>query len=96
MRSVLRRRERALVLKQAVGEAANAVLGSSPPSFRALGLNVFTTCQQSIRSDASGYLEEVADIARWSDEAGCEGMLIYTDNGLVDPWLVAQLCRSRS
>ena len=22
--------------------------------------------------------------------AGCEGILVYTDNGQVDPWLVAQ------
>jgi alkanesulfonate monooxygenase len=36
------------------------------------------------------FLERVIDVARWSDEAGCEGSLIYTDNSLVDPWLVAQ------
>jgi alkanesulfonate monooxygenase len=32
----------------------------------------------------------VVDIARWSEAAGCEGTLVYTDNGLVDPWLVSQ------
>src|SRR5205809_571415 len=31
------------------------------------------------------------DVARWSEAAGCEGILVYTDNGIVDPWLVAQL-----
>jgi alkanesulfonate monooxygenase len=60
-------------------------------SFRASGLRVFTTCQQSIRSSPEAYLDQVAEIARWSDEVGCEGILIYTDNGLVDPWLVAQI-----
>jgi alkanesulfonate monooxygenase len=33
----------------------------------------------------------VREAARWSEEAGCEGILVYTDNGLLDPWLVAQL-----
>ena len=31
------------------------------------------------------------DIARWSEDAGCEGILVYTDNGLLDPWLVSQV-----
>jgi alkanesulfonate monooxygenase len=29
-------------------------------------------------------------VARWSEAAGCVGILVYTDNRLVDPWLVAQ------
>src|SRR2546430_4749483 len=29
--------------------------------------------------------------SRWSEDAGCRGILVYTDNRLVDPWLVAQL-----
>jgi alkanesulfonate monooxygenase len=32
----------------------------------------------------------VIDTARWSEAAGCEGMLVYTDNGIADPWLVSQ------
>lgn len=56
------------------------------------GNNVFSTCPQS-RGDGlgPGYLQRVLDVARWSEDAGCEGILVYTDNGLVDPWLVAQL-----
>ena len=46
---------------------------------------MFATCQQSIRSTPSIYLQDIAEIGRWSDEVGCEGILIYTDNGLVDP-----------
>ena len=33
----------------------------------------------------------MAEVARWSERAGCEGVLVYTDNGLLDPWLVSQL-----
>ena len=36
------------------------------------------------------YLDTVANVARWSEDGGCEGALIYTDNSLLDPWLVAQ------
>jgi alkanesulfonate monooxygenase len=32
----------------------------------------------------------VAQVARWSEAAGCEGILVYTDNRLIDPWLLAQ------
>jgi len=30
-------------------------------------------------------------VARWSERAGCRGILVYTDNQLVDPWLVSQI-----
>jgi alkanesulfonate monooxygenase len=61
-------------------------------STRALGagVQVFATTPPSKGGSSETYLERVTDIARWSDAAGCEGSLIYTDNGLVDPWLVAQ------
>jgi alkanesulfonate monooxygenase len=39
----------------------------------------------------SDYLAAVAEVSRWSDRAGCAGMLVYTDNRLVDPWLVSQV-----
>ena len=60
-------------------------------TFRELGLRVFTTCEQSTRSDRDSYADQVAKLARWSEESGCEGILVYTDNSLVDPWLVSQL-----
>ena len=37
------------------------------------------------------YRQQVVEVSRWSDRAGYQGILIYTDNGLVDPWLVAQI-----
>jgi alkanesulfonate monooxygenase len=54
------------------------------------GLKVFATCPPSYMASPQIYLREVLEVARWSEAAGCEGILIYTDNGLVDPWLIAQ------
>jgi alkanesulfonate monooxygenase len=54
-------------------------------------IGVFATCPQSREGLGAGYVRRVVDVARWSEEAGCKGILIYTDNGIVDPWLVAQL-----
>jgi alkanesulfonate monooxygenase len=53
-------------------------------------LNVFTTCPQSKGFDPSAYTRAVAEVSEWSDAAGCTGMLVYTDNGLVDPWIVGE------
>lgn len=53
-------------------------------------LQIFSTCPQSKDFAAGEYSREVERVARWSDAAGCAGMLIYTDNSIVDPWLVAQ------
>jgi alkanesulfonate monooxygenase len=54
-------------------------------------VEVFTTAPQSKDWDKSEYLRRVADVARWSEEAGCAGILVYTDNSIVDPWLVGQI-----
>jgi alkanesulfonate monooxygenase len=55
------------------------------------GVRIFTTCPQSKDVDRRDYVRRVIEIAQWSEEFHCDGMLIYTDNGLVDPWLVAQI-----
>ena len=54
-------------------------------------LKVFSTAPQSSAVDRESYIQNVIDVARWSEEAGCEGILVYTDNSLVDPWLVSQI-----
>lgn len=54
-------------------------------------IRVFSTCPMSTAVDQSLYLQRVLDVARWSDQAGCDGILIYSDNSLVDPWLLAQI-----
>jgi len=54
------------------------------------GIKLFATCPPSYDADAATYRAQVAEVARWSEAAGCEGTLVYTDNAIVDPWLVAQ------
>jgi len=58
---------------------------------RGVNIRVYTTSPQTKDVPAADYAERVAAVARWSDEAGCHGILVYTDNGIADPWLVAQL-----
>ena len=57
-----------------------------------VSLEVFSTCAQSSDGDRDTYAQRVADVARWSERAGCKGILVYSDNRLVDPWL----CRMSS
>ncbi len=54
-------------------------------------LRLFGTCPQSKDLGAPEYRDRVAAVARWSEKAGFAGILVYADNGLVDPWLVAQV-----
>lgn len=53
-------------------------------------IRVFSTCPQSSDHTSAEYVKRVVDVARWSEIHGCEGILVYTDNRIVDPWLVAQ------
>jgi alkanesulfonate monooxygenase len=55
------------------------------------GITVFSTCPQSKDVPSDEYVRQVADVARWSEQAGCAGILVYTDNGIVDPWLTSQV-----
>src|SRR5262245_36122854 len=54
-------------------------------------LKVFSTCPQSSDHTPDEYLQRVIDVAQWSEANGCEGILVYTDNRILDPWLVAQI-----
>ena len=54
-------------------------------------IEVFSTCPPSSAVPPHQYLERVAEVARWSEDAGCKGILVYSDNSLVDPWLVSQI-----
>lgn len=54
-------------------------------------LEVFSTCPRSDRPVAGpDYLREVEQVARWSEEAGCTGILVYSDNSMLDPWIVSE------
>jgi alkanesulfonate monooxygenase len=59
-------------------------------------IRLFSTCPPSSHYGHYGdaYLRKVREVAAWSDDAGLEGILVYTDNSLADPWLVAQLILS--
>ena len=54
------------------------------------GLEVFSTCPSALEP-AETYKDRIIRAARWSERAGCAGMLVYTDNSLADPWLVSQI-----
>jgi alkanesulfonate monooxygenase len=54
-------------------------------------LELFATCPQSSAVQTDSYVSWVAEVARWSEQCGCKGILVYTDNSLVDAWLVSQI-----
>jgi alkanesulfonate monooxygenase len=61
---------------------------STPVADRAL--RVFTTCPPSGMLAQTDCLHRLREVARWSEEAGCEGILVFSDNRQLDPWLVSQ------
>src|SRR5438128_420558 len=52
-------------------------------------IEIFSTCPPSTGVAGGLYLARVADVARWSEACGCRGILVYSDNSLVDPWLLS-------
>src|SRR5260370_25348220 len=54
-------------------------------------IEVFSTSPISGSMDPDVYFQNVVDVGRWSEEAGCKGILVYTDNSQLDPWLVSQI-----
>src|SRR5207249_9754346 len=52
-------------------------------------VEIFSTCPQSLGFDKDSYVRQVRKVARWSERCGCTGILVYTDNSLMDPWLVS-------
>jgi alkanesulfonate monooxygenase len=54
-------------------------------------LRVFSTAPQSRDHGPETYGLNLRETARWTEAAGCDGILVYADNGIVDPWLVAQM-----
>ena len=55
------------------------------------GLKIFTTCPAPPLAKPETYFRELEEIARCSEAAGCEGILVFTDNAQLDPWLVTQI-----
>ena len=54
------------------------------------GLEVYSTCPPLDAARAAPSAEQLREFARLSEEAGCTGALVVTDNAQLDPWLVAQ------
>jgi len=54
-------------------------------------IEIFSTCPSSTNIARARYLECVADVARWSERAGCTGILVDSDNSLVDPWMLSHI-----
>ncbi len=54
-------------------------------------VEIFSTCPESSRVAPELYRRQLIDVARWSDAAGCRGILVYSDNSLLDPWLLSQI-----
>jgi alkanesulfonate monooxygenase len=52
-------------------------------------VEVFSTSPPSSTGDLSTYLDRAVAVARWSEEAGCKGILVYSDNSQLDAWSVS-------
>jgi alkanesulfonate monooxygenase len=52
---------------------------------------IFSTCPPWDGGDGRAFRDRIAAVARWSEAAGCRGILVYSDNAQADPWLVAQI-----
>jgi alkanesulfonate monooxygenase len=63
------------------------VTSLASPETGGAGIRLFATLPQ--RDYGSDALATAIDVAQWSEEIGCEGILIYDDNRRLDPWFVA-------
>jgi alkanesulfonate monooxygenase len=54
-------------------------------------LTVYTTMPEWNGSAPAGYRRIIIEHARWSEEAGCRGALIFSDNEQLEAWAAAQL-----
>ena len=53
-------------------------------------LKIFTTCPQATVEKPRACVRRIENVARWSEDAGCEGILVSADNRQLDPWLVSR------
>jgi alkanesulfonate monooxygenase len=61
-----------------------------PETFREItGVDVYTSSPYQRALTNEQYLARLRTVSRWSDTYGCRGMLIYTDNRTLDPWVLA-------
>src|SRR6266704_3247896 len=55
------------------------------------GVKIFSTCPPYLLAQPGTYFRQVQEIARSSEDAGYEGILVFTDKSQLDPWLVSQV-----
>ena len=53
-------------------------------------LEVFTTCPP-LGDGGESQLAQLIDVARWSEEHGCKGILVFSDNSQLDAWLLSHV-----
>jgi alkanesulfonate monooxygenase len=53
-------------------------------------ITLYSTCRSSFGRHEESRLATLLEIARWADDAGYRGALVYTDCAALDPWLAAQ------
>jgi alkanesulfonate monooxygenase len=53
-------------------------------------IKIFTTCPVSAAEEPKACRRRLEDVAVWSEQAGCEGILVFSDNRQLDAWLVSQ------
>jgi len=54
-------------------------------------LQLLSSCPDSVSSEPDAYFRRVLDVARWTEQAGHQALLIHSNNQLSDPWAVAQM-----
>jgi len=54
-------------------------------------LEVFTTCPPLGSDGGESQLTQLIDVARWSEEHGCKGILVFSDNSQLDAWLLSHV-----
>lgn len=59
-------------------------------------VTVYSTAPASTDRDPTDYRRLAIDVARWTEAAGCRGLLVYTDNSLLDPWAASLLMMSQT
>jgi alkanesulfonate monooxygenase len=59
-------------------------------------IKVFSTCPPTIGVPQTEYADRVAEIAQWSEDAGCTGILVFSDNSVLDPWMLSHVIIQRT
>src|SRR4051794_6772192 len=64
--------------------------GGQPVGLAADGITLYSTCRSSFAYQETSRLATVLEIAKWADDAGYRGALVYTDCAALDTWAAAQ------